>query len=105
MEKNVYTPTIKSLTKNQELYLHETAHKNENPIKSSELLWKNKTYKLLMAITINFPKRKTNLILGRVLFAEKRANDLYFKGALSGLRQFLATGSSLKLTKNAICVT
>ena len=42
MEENVYTPTIKSLTKNQELYLHETAHKNENPIKSSELLWKNK---------------------------------------------------------------
>ena len=27
-------------------------------------------------------------------------NDLYFKGALSGLRQFLATESPLKLMKN-----
>ena len=32
-------------------------------------------------------------------------NDLYFKGALSGLRQFLATESPLKMIKNSFYFT
>ena len=68
--------------------------------KRLELFCKYTNYKLLMILTTYFPEGRINLIiLGRVLSPEKWPKDLYFKGAQSGLRQFLATESPFKNDK------
>ena len=41
----------------------------------------------------------------QLLLTDQSINHVYFKGALSGLRQFLATESPLKMMKNAFYFT
>ena len=54
---------------------------------------------LLMTFIYIYISSKTSNILAQLL------NDLYFKGALSGLRQFLAAESPLKSMKNTFYFT
>ena len=50
----------------------------------------------LWQITWSFPKQ-----VFKVSAKQNKLNDCFIKSALSGLRQFLATGSPLKMMKNA----
>ena len=53
-----------------------------------------------MADNLSFPKQ-----VFKVSAKQKKLNACFIKSALSGLRQFLATGSPLKMMKNAFYFT